>query len=67
MGRNHLNKKDLFDFNGQPLNYETFLREKTFPFMFEEYNLVFKSILNGMLELRTIKYNMRFLDPHALM
>lgn len=58
--------KDLFDCNGQLLNYKFSLREKTFPIMFKEYNLVFKSILYSMLELRTIKNSMRFLDMHEL-
>lgn len=43
--------KDLFDGNNQLFKYESFLREKAFPITFKEYNSVFKSIPNGILEL----------------
>jgi len=33
------------------MNADSFLREKAFPITFKEYNLVFKSIPNGILEL----------------
>lgn len=43
--------KDFFDCNNHLLSYESFLREKAFPITFKEYNSVFKSIPNGILEL----------------
>ncbi len=49
--KNIIYLKDLFNPNGQLLNYENFLTEKAFPIKFKEFSLVINSIPSGMIEL----------------